>query len=176
MSRNDEIARQFEAFADLLDAKGVEYKPRAYRRAAENIREYPGAVEDLAAEGADALDDIDGVGDAIAAKIVEYVETGRIEELDALREEYPLDMDAITSIEGVGPKTAGRLYEALGVQSLDDLEDKQLVERQVISEKPVRVQYSLTQHGQSLEPVIIAMRDWGMENLAEPSDPESADV
>jgi len=123
MSRNDEIARQFEAFADLLDAKGVEYKPRAYRRAAENIREYPGAVEDLAAEGADALDDIDGVGDAIAAKIVEYVETGRIEELDALREEYPLDMDAITSIEGVGPKTAGRLYEALGVQSLDDLED-----------------------------------------------------
>ncbi|MXR19267.1 winged helix-turn-helix transcriptional regulator [Halobacterium bonnevillei] len=60
--------------------------------------------------------------------------------------------------------------------SLDDLEDKQLVERKVISEKPVRVQYSLTQHGQSLEPVIIAMRDWGLENLAEPSDPESADV
>jgi DNA-binding HxlR family transcriptional regulator len=54
--------------------------------------------------------------------------------------------------------------------SLDDLEDKGLVERSVISEKPVRVEYSLTQHGQSLEPVITAMRDWGLEHLTEPSD------
>ena len=122
MSRNDEIARQFEAFADLLDAKGVEYKPRAYRRAAENIRDYPQAVEDLAAKGEDAVGEIDGVGDAIASKIVEYVETGAIEELEELREEYPIDMEAITSVEGVGPKTAGTLYEELGIETLDDLE------------------------------------------------------
>ena len=122
MSRNDEIARQFEAFADLLDAKGVEYKPRAYRRAAENIREYPRAVEGLAADGEDAVGEIDGVGDAIASKIVEYVETGSIEELEALREEYPIEMAAITSVEGVGPKTAGTLYEELGIETLDDLE------------------------------------------------------
>jgi DNA polymerase (family 10) len=122
MSRNDEIARQFEAFADLLDAKGVEYKPRAYRRAAENIREYPRAVEDLAAEGEDAVGEIDGVGDAIASKVVEYVETGSIEELEELREEFPIDMAAITSVEGVGPKTAGTLYEELGIETLDDLE------------------------------------------------------
>lgn len=122
MSRNDEIARQFEAFADLLDAKGVDYKPRAYRRAAENIREYPQAVEGLAQEGEDAVGEIDGVGDAIASKVVEYVDTGHIEELEALREEYPLDMAAITSVEGVGPKTAGTLYEELGIETLDDLE------------------------------------------------------
>jgi len=122
MSRNDEIARQFEAFADLLDAKGVEYKPRAYRRAAENIREYTGDVSALAAEGEDAVGRIDGVGDAIASKAVEYVETGEIEELEALRAEYPLDMAAITGVEGVGPKTAGKLYEELGVETLDDLE------------------------------------------------------
>jgi len=122
MSRNAEIARQFEAFADLLDAKGVEYKPRAYRRAAENIREYPGDVAALAQEGEDAVGEIDGVGDAIASKIVEYVETGSIAELDELREEYPIDMAAITSVEGVGPKTAGTLYEELGIETLDDLE------------------------------------------------------
>jgi len=122
MSRNEEIAGQFEAFADLLDAKSVEYKPRAYRRAAENIREFPGDVAGLAAEGEDPLDEIDGVGDAIASKIVEYVETGQIEELEALREEYPIEMDAITSVESVGPKTAGKLYETLDIRTLDDLE------------------------------------------------------
>lgn len=58
--------------------------------------------------------------------------------------------------------------------SLDDLEEKALVEREVISEKPVRVQYSLTEHGRSLEPVIKAMRDWGLEHLTEP-DPDDTD-
>jgi len=57
--------------------------------------------------------------------------------------------------------------------SLDDLEEKQLVDREIISEKPVRVQYSLTDHGRSLEPVIFAMRDWGLEHLTEPDDESS---
>ncbi|MDS0281308.1 DNA polymerase/3'-5' exonuclease PolX [Haloarcula onubensis] len=122
MSRNDEIAGLLEEFADLLDAKGVEYKPRAYRRAAENIRDHPGDVEGLAAEGEDAVGEIEGVGDAISAKVVEYFETGRIEELHELREELPVDMAALTAVEGVGPKTVGSLYEALGITTLDELE------------------------------------------------------
>ena len=122
MSRNDEIATELDAFADLLDAKGVEYNPRAYRRAAENIREYPGAIEGLAADGTDAVGEIDGVGDAISAKVVEYVETGEIAELEDLRAELPVDMDALTAVEGVGPKTVGDLYEALGITTLDELE------------------------------------------------------
>ncbi|RLM33429.1 DNA polymerase/3'-5' exonuclease PolX [Haloarcula sp. Atlit-120R] len=122
MSRNDEIATLLEEFADLLDAKGVEYKPRAYRRAAENIRDYPGAVEGLAAEGEDSVSEIDGVGDAISAKVVEYFETGEIEELTELREELPVEMDALTAVEGVGPKSVGSLYDALGITTLDELE------------------------------------------------------
>ncbi|NLV06788.1 DNA polymerase/3'-5' exonuclease PolX [Haloarcula rubripromontorii] len=122
MSRNDEIATLLEEFADLLDAKGVEYKPRAYRRAAENIRDYPGAIEGLAAEGEDSVGEIDGVGDAISAKVVEYFETGDIEELTELREELPVEMDALTAVEGVGPKSVGSLYEALGITTLDELE------------------------------------------------------
>lgn len=58
--------------------------------------------------------------------------------------------------------------------SLEDLGEKQLVERKIINEKPVRVQYSLTDHGQSLEPVIYAMRDWGLEHIMEPSDRTSS--
>jgi len=122
MSRNDEVAARLEEFADLLEAKGVEYKPRAYRRAAENVRETPAAIEGLAAEGEDAVAGIDAVGDAISAKIVEYVETGEIAELEELREELPVEMDALTRVEGVGPKTVGTLYEALGIRTLDDLE------------------------------------------------------
>jgi DNA polymerase (family 10) len=122
MSHNDEVAARLEEFADLLAAKGVEYKPRAYRRAAENIREHPAAIEGLAAEGGDAVAGIDAVGDAISSKVVEYFETGEIEELEDLREELPVEMDALTRVEGVGPKTVGTLYEALEIQTLDDLE------------------------------------------------------
>ncbi|WP_226012572.1 DNA polymerase/3'-5' exonuclease PolX [Halomicrobium salinisoli] len=123
MSRNDEVARRLEEFADLLAAKGVEYKPRAYRQAAENLRDYPGAIEGLADEGADDVQRIDKVGDAIASKVVEYLDTGEIAELEELREEYPIDIEAITGVEGVGPKTAGTLYEALDIRDLDDLEE-----------------------------------------------------
>ncbi|WP_058367187.1 DNA polymerase/3'-5' exonuclease PolX [Haloparvum sedimenti] len=122
MSRNDEVADLLEEFADLLDATGVEYKPTAYRRAAENVRDYPAPIEQLAGEGEDAVAEIDRVGDAIAAKIVEYVETGSIEELEELRSELPADMAALTAVEGVGPKTVGTLYEELGITTLDELE------------------------------------------------------
>jgi DNA polymerase (family 10) len=122
MSRNDEVATLLEEFADLLEATGVEYKPTAYRRAAENVREHTAPIENLAGEGEDAVAEIDRVGDAIASKIVEYFETGEIGELAELREELPVDMAALTAVEGVGPKTVGSLYEALGVTTLDELE------------------------------------------------------
>jgi len=123
MSRNDEVADLLEEFADLLEAQDVEYKPRAYRDAAENIRELSVAIEGLAADGQDAVAGIDGVGDAISSKVVEYFETGEIEELEQLRAELPVEMDALTRVEGVGPKTVGTLYEELGIQTLDDLEE-----------------------------------------------------
>ena len=122
MSRNAEVATLLDEMADRLEATGVEYKPRAYRQAADNIRGHTVAVETLAAEGKETVEEIDRVGDAIAAKVVEYIETGEIEELEALREELPVDIEAVTRVEGVGPKTATDLYEALGVKTLDDLE------------------------------------------------------
>ncbi|MDB2241236.1 helix-hairpin-helix domain-containing protein [Halorubrum ezzemoulense] len=122
MSRNDEVATRLEEFADLLEATGVEYKPTAYRRAAENVRDHPAPIEGLAADSEDAVAEIDRVGDAIAAKIVEYVETGEIGELTELREELPVDMAGLTAVEGVGPKTVGSLYDALGISDLDELE------------------------------------------------------
>jgi len=122
MSRNAKVAERLEEYADLLEAQDVGYKPTTYRRAASNVRDHPDAIEDLVAEGQGAVEEIDGVGDAIASKIVEYVETGRIEELEEERENLPVDMAALTRVEGVGPKTVGKLYDALGIRDLDDLQ------------------------------------------------------
>jgi len=60
--------------------------------------------------------------------------------------------------------------------ALEDLEDKGIVDRAVIDDKPVRVEYSLTEFGASLEPVIRAMGVWGMEHLHPPEGMESKTV
>jgi DNA polymerase (family 10) len=123
VSRNDEVATLLEEMADHLEARDVDYKPNVYRRAADSIRAHTVDVATLHEEGGeDALTEIDDVGDAIASKTAEYLETGAVEELEELREEMPVDMDALTAVEGVGPKTVASLYEALGVETLDDLE------------------------------------------------------
>jgi DNA polymerase (family 10) len=77
----------------------------------------------MAREEPDRLSELDGVGDSIAEKVAEYVDSGGIDELNELREELPVDMAALTRVEGVGPKTVGTLYEALGVRTLDDLKE-----------------------------------------------------
>ncbi|GAB3029490.1 DNA polymerase/3'-5' exonuclease PolX [Natronobiforma cellulositropha] len=120
---NAELAARFEEFADLLAADDVAYKPRAYRRAADAIKAHPAPLASAVESGnEEILETLEGVGDAISAKIVEYVETGTIEELEELREELPVDIVALTRVEGVGPKTVGTLYRELGVETLDDLE------------------------------------------------------
>ncbi|MDZ7746971.1 MAG: helix-hairpin-helix domain-containing protein [Halobacteriales archaeon] len=122
MSRNAAVADRLDEMADRLEAADVEYKPRAYRQAADNIRGHTVAVETLAEEGVEGVKQIDRVGDAIAKKVVEFLDTGEIEELEELREKLPVDIEAVTRVEGVGPKTAADLYEALGIEDLDDLE------------------------------------------------------
>ncbi len=123
MSTNADVAGLLEEMADHLEARDIDFKPNAYRRAAGQIRGHTVDIETLYSEGGtDALEEIDEVGEAIASKTAEYLETGTIEELEDLRVELPVEMEAITAVEGVGPKTAKALYDALGVETLDDLE------------------------------------------------------
>ncbi|MFW5964436.1 MAG: helix-hairpin-helix domain-containing protein, partial [Natronomonas sp.] len=123
MSRNAEIAALLEEFADHLEARDVDYKPNSYRRAADSVRGHTVAVETLREKGGEeAIKEIEDVGDAIASKIVEYLDTGEIEELEELRDGLPVEMNALTAVEGVGPKTVAALYDALGVETLEDLE------------------------------------------------------
>lgn len=66
-----------------------------------------------------------------------------------------------TAVDGISSKVLS--------DSLEDLEENHLVKREIINDKPFRVHYSLTPHGQSLEPVIYAMRDWGLQHLTAPN-------
>jgi DNA-binding HxlR family transcriptional regulator len=84
-----------------------------------------------------------------------------------LLREGPLGFNALKQeVDGISSKVLS--------DSLEDLEEKQLVDRAIISEKPFRVEYSLTEHGESLEDVIVAMRDWGQTHLVPAEDRESS--
>ena len=118
--RNREIAKILYEMADLLEIKGVEFKPRAYRRAAMNIESLGVDIEELYNRG--ELEKIPGVGKSIAEKIAEYLKTGTIKKWEELKREIPVDIESLSSIEGLGPKMIKTLYEKLGVKNIDDLE------------------------------------------------------
>jgi len=118
--KNRLVAKILYEVADLLELEGVEFKPRAYRRAAQAVESCPIPIEDLVAQG--RLRELPGVGESIAQKIEEIVQTGKLALHEELKAKLPVDLYALTQVEGVGPKTAKLLYEALGVRTLEDLE------------------------------------------------------
>lgn len=118
--KNKTVARILYEIADLLDLDGVPFKPRAYRRAAQAVESLTTPIEDLVTEG--RISELPGVGEAIGKKIAEIVETGRLEYYEKLKEKLPVDLFALTGVEGVGPKTAKLLYESLGIRTLEELE------------------------------------------------------
>jgi len=118
--KNRLVAKILYEVADLLELEGVEFKPRAYRRAAQAVESCPVPIEDLVAQG--RLRELPGVGESIAQKIEEIVRTGKLALHEELKAKLPVDLYALTQVEGVGPKTAKLLYEALGVRTLEDLE------------------------------------------------------
>ncbi len=118
--KNRLVAKILYEVADLLELEGVEFKPRAYRRAAQAVESCPVPIEDLVEQG--RLQELAGVGESIAKKIEEIVKTGKLALHEELKAKLPVDLYALTQVEGVGPKTVKLLYEALGVRTLEDLE------------------------------------------------------
>ena len=119
---NAAIAEQLEAFASLLDLSGAgHYTSRAYRRAAETIRETKAPIAELVAAG--RVQDLRGIGPGIAARLRELVETGRIAELDALRHEVQPELVGLGRFLGVGPKRMVEIGRALGVSSAEEFRE-----------------------------------------------------
>jgi DNA polymerase (family 10) len=120
--KNFEVARQFDLMADLLELKNENpFRIRAYRRAAQNIESLTEDIEALAAQG--RLDDIPGIGEDLAGKIVEYLETGRMKDLEAARKGIPAGVVELMNVPGIGPKTARLLHEKQGITGVRRLEE-----------------------------------------------------
>ncbi len=118
---NSDVARIFNQIADLLEiGGGNEYRVRAYRDAARTISTLSRSVTDMVADDED-LTELEGIGDSMAGKITEIVETGGLKQLEEIEQRTPPALADMLNISGLGPKRVRAIYENLGVTSLEGL-------------------------------------------------------
>jgi len=128
---NAEIAAALEELGVLYELDGaVKYRVLAYSTAAKAIRESPVSVAELAAKG--RATEIPGVGKTLAEKIDALLETGEIPAAVKLKAKFPTTLIEVTRVPGLGTKTARRLYDELGIATVEDL--KEAAEAQKIRE------------------------------------------
>ncbi len=118
---NQEIARIFAQIADMLAIKGEnQHRVFAYQRAGEILAQLERDVADVWREG--KLTSIPGIGKTLADKIEELLTTGRLDFYERLKQEVPPGVVEMLHIPDVGPKTAGRLWQELGLTSIEAVE------------------------------------------------------
>jgi DNA polymerase (family 10) len=128
LPRNDEVADQLELLADLSELEGEDsFRVLAYRRAATRIRETGGPVAQLALEG--KAKSLAGIGKTIEDKIVQIVELGEMEALTKRKQLVPPEVVKFMHLPGLGPKTARRIWQELGVTTLAELKEAAEQER-----------------------------------------------
>jgi len=119
--KNQFVADILFQIADLLDLKGeIFFKTRAYRMAAQTIEVLEEDIADIVKEK--RLKDIQGIGDALAKKITELVQTGRLEYFERLKKEIPAGLLDMLNISGLGPKKVSALYHKLEIKTIPQLE------------------------------------------------------
>ena len=118
--KNHEVAELLNEIADLLEIQDIQFKPRAYRKAAFVIDGLSEDIEEIWKKN--KLDDIPAVGEGIAKKISDFPEHGTSSYLEKLKKQVPVDIEELGKIEGLGPKTIMKLYKKLNVKNIKDLE------------------------------------------------------
>jgi DNA polymerase (family 10) len=126
---NEAIARRFHQLAALMEIRGDDpFRLRSYRNAAEAIEVWPTPLSEIAEkEGVSGLQEIPGVGKAIAGKVIELLDKGTFDVWERLTAETPETVLDLMEIPGIGPKTAALLHQRFNVSSLADL--KEFIER-----------------------------------------------
>jgi DNA polymerase (family 10) len=120
---NSEVADIFYEVADILEIQGAnQFRVRAYRNAARTVSSLGRSVADMIAEG-EHLTELQGIGEDLARKIEEIVETGSLRQLEDLKSETSPELTKLLDIEGLGPKRVKQLHEALGVNTLEELQE-----------------------------------------------------
>jgi len=114
------IAALFDELADLYELDGaVVHRVLAYRNAAKSVREAPQSVAALTREG--KVTSLPGIGRTLEEKIQALMETGTIPAAEKLRAKFPVGLVDMTRLPGLGPKRARKLFDELGIDSLDAL-------------------------------------------------------
>jgi DNA polymerase (family X) len=118
--KNADIAAALDELGDLYELDGaVVYRVVAYRQAARSIRDSPRSVAQLAAEG--RATELPNVGKTLEEKIQALIETGEIPAAAKLRAKFPGELIRFIEIPGLGAKTARKIYDELGISTLDEL-------------------------------------------------------
>lgn len=118
---NQTVAAKFDELADLLAIQGESsFRVNAYRRAAETIRGLGRDLEEIAQAG--ELQEIPGVGQAIAEKIEQLLSSGKMDALERARKEVPPSLLELLQVAGVGPKRAALFWKELRITNLRGLE------------------------------------------------------
>jgi DNA polymerase (family 10) len=121
------MAQIFHEIALYLEMQNIQFKPRAYEKVAYTLEALEEPVSEIYKRGGSkALRQIPGVGAAIAEKIEEIIQSGKLKYHEELKIETPVDLRSLTAIEGVGPKSVKVLYEKLGVKDVSGLEQAAL--------------------------------------------------
>lgn len=121
MSVNQALAKQFEEISQMIDLLGEDsFRASAHARAARNIADLSLDLGSLAGDKARLLE-IEGIGQKIADKIIEYVKTGKIKEHEELAARVPPGLLSMLGIPGLGPKTVRAVWQHTGVTDLAGL-------------------------------------------------------
>jgi len=120
---NQEISEVLERVADLLEAQHANrYRVRAYRAAADTIRQHERPLAEILQEGGlEAVDALPTIGPAIASHINELVERRRLTLLERLEGEVSPE-NLFTTVPGIGAELAARIHHQLSVDTLEELE------------------------------------------------------
>ena len=155
--RNAEIALHFDELADLYELDGaIVHRVLAYRNAAKAIREANSSVEELT--GAGRVTELAGVGKTIAEKLEVLFETGEIPAAQKLKAKYPPGLVELTRLPGFGPKRARKVFDELGIASLDEL-------RRAAEEERLR---EIPGFGPKAEESILVALDAGLDDRSRP--------
>jgi DNA polymerase (family 10) len=117
---NSEIAARLDELGDLYELDGaIVHRVVAYRNAAKAVRDASSSIAALTRAG--RVTELSGIGATLETKLAALLEQGDIPQAVALREKFPAGLVEMTRLPGLGPKRARRLYEEMGIDSLEAL-------------------------------------------------------
>ncbi len=120
---NLDISKILYEIAAYLEMDNVQFKPRAYEKAADVIEALEEDIHDIYKKGGlKALEEIPGIGLSIAGKIEELIKKGRLQYYEDLKRKVPVDLENLLRVEGLGVKSIKKLYQELKIKNLNDLE------------------------------------------------------